>query len=98
MCNQAVVAVAQLVEPRIVIPVVAGSIPVSHPIFLYFSPLLFALSAYSPSLFLVFISCIHSFLLVFTVLHYYLRFGFFTVVPLVCDRSCCIGSLQSGML
>ncbi len=26
------VAVAQLVEPRIVIPVVAGSIPVSHPI------------------------------------------------------------------
>jgi len=31
--------------------------------------LLFALSAYSPSLFLVFISCIHSFLLVFTVLH-----------------------------
>ena len=27
------VAVAQLVEPRIVIPVVAGSIPVSHPIF-----------------------------------------------------------------
>lgn len=27
------VAVAQLVEHRIVIPVVAGSIPVSHPIF-----------------------------------------------------------------
>ncbi len=27
------VAVAQLVEPRIVIPVVAGSIPVGHPIF-----------------------------------------------------------------
>ncbi len=26
------VAVAQLVEPRIVIPVVAGSIPVGHPI------------------------------------------------------------------
>lgn len=25
------VAVAQLVEPRIVIPVVAGSIPVGHP-------------------------------------------------------------------
>ena len=29
----ATVAVAQSVEPRIVIPVVAGSIPVSHPIF-----------------------------------------------------------------
>ena len=29
-----VVAVAQLVESRIVIPVVAGSIPVGHPIFL----------------------------------------------------------------
>jgi hypothetical protein len=28
----ATVAVAQSVEPRIVIPVVAGSIPVSHPI------------------------------------------------------------------
>ena len=28
------VDVAQLVEPRIVIPVVAGSIPVVHPIFL----------------------------------------------------------------
>ena len=27
------VSVAQLVEPRIVIPVVAGSIPVAHPIF-----------------------------------------------------------------
>jgi hypothetical protein len=26
------VGVAQLVEPRIVIPVVAGSIPVAHPI------------------------------------------------------------------
>ncbi len=31
------VAVAQLVEPRIVIPVVAGSIPVSHPISLPFN-------------------------------------------------------------
>ena len=31
--HQSMVAVAQLVEPRIVIPVVAGSIPVSHPIF-----------------------------------------------------------------
>ena len=31
------VAVAQLVESRIVIPVVAGSSPVSHPI--YFVPL-----------------------------------------------------------
>ncbi len=29
------VSVAQLVEPRIVIPVVAGSIPVVHPIFSY---------------------------------------------------------------
>jgi hypothetical protein len=29
------VDVAQLVEPRIVIPVVAGSIPVVHPIKLY---------------------------------------------------------------
>jgi hypothetical protein len=28
------VIVAQLVEPRIVIPVVAGSSPVSHPIFI----------------------------------------------------------------
>ncbi len=28
------VVVAQLVEPRIVIPVVAGSSPVDHPIFL----------------------------------------------------------------
>ena len=28
------VAVAQLVELRIVIPVVAGSIPVSHPIYI----------------------------------------------------------------
>ena len=27
------VSVAQLVEPRIVIPVVAGSIPVAHPTF-----------------------------------------------------------------
>ena len=32
MCSM--VAVAQLVEYRIVIPVVAGSIPVGHPIFL----------------------------------------------------------------
>ena len=32
------VAVAQLVESRIVIPVVAGSIPVGHPT--YFPPLL----------------------------------------------------------
>ena len=31
-----VVAIAQLVEPRIVIPVVEGSSPFSHPIF-YFS-------------------------------------------------------------
>ena len=30
------VAIAQLVEPRIVIPVVAGSIPVSHPTSLRF--------------------------------------------------------------
>ena len=29
------VDVAQLVEPRIVIPVVAGSIPVVHPIFIF---------------------------------------------------------------
>jgi hypothetical protein len=29
------VDVAQLVEPRIVIPVVAGSIPVVHPIFYF---------------------------------------------------------------
>ena len=29
------VGVAQLVEPRIVIPVVAGSIPVVHPIISY---------------------------------------------------------------
>jgi hypothetical protein len=29
------VDVAQLVEPRIVIPVVAGSIPVVHPILLF---------------------------------------------------------------
>ncbi len=33
LVHQSMVAVAQLVEPRIVIPVVAGSIPVSHPIF-----------------------------------------------------------------
>ena len=33
------VVVAQLVEPRIVIPVVAGSSPVDHPIFLIGSPL-----------------------------------------------------------
>ena len=32
-----VVAIAQLVEPRIVIPVVEGSSPFSHPISLYFS-------------------------------------------------------------
>jgi len=32
-----VVAVAQLVEPRIVIPVVVGSSPISHPIFLFSS-------------------------------------------------------------
>jgi hypothetical protein len=30
-----VVAVAQLVESRIVIPVVVGSSPISHPIFLH---------------------------------------------------------------
>ena len=35
-----VVVVAQLVEPRLVEPVVAGSSPVSHPIFLiYFQSL-----------------------------------------------------------
>ena len=32
-----VVAIAQLVEPRIVIPVVEGSSPFSHPIFLLLS-------------------------------------------------------------
>jgi hypothetical protein len=32
------VVVAQLVEPRIVIPVVAGSSPVDHPIFLIGDP------------------------------------------------------------
>ena len=31
--RQPMVVVAQLVEPRIVIPVVAGSSPVDHPIF-----------------------------------------------------------------
>ena len=31
--NSTVVAIAQLVEPRIVIPVVEGSSPFSHPIF-----------------------------------------------------------------
>jgi hypothetical protein len=31
-CSCLMVDVAQLVEPRIVIPVVAGSIPVVHPI------------------------------------------------------------------
>ena len=31
------VSVAQLVEPRIVIPVVVGSSPIVHPIFLFFS-------------------------------------------------------------
>ena len=36
VCSCLMVDVAQLVEPRIVIPVVAGSIPVVHPInFLY---------------------------------------------------------------
>ncbi len=35
-CN-AVVGVAQLVEPRIVIPVVVGSSPIVHPISRYFS-------------------------------------------------------------
>ena len=34
------VDVAQLVEPRIVIPVVAGSIPVVHPIFSLIFPYL----------------------------------------------------------
>ncbi len=29
------VAIAQLVEPRIVIPVVVGSSPISHPIFYF---------------------------------------------------------------
>ena len=32
-----VVGVAQLVEPRIVIPVVVGSIPIVHPIISYFA-------------------------------------------------------------
>ena len=52
----ATVAVAQLVEPRIVIPVVAGSIPVSHPI--YFEASLF--------LYLIFISRQNSFLFIHT--------------------------------
>ena len=33
--RQTMVGVAQLVEPRIVIPVVVGSSPIVHPIFLY---------------------------------------------------------------
>jgi hypothetical protein len=41
------VDVAQLVEPRIVIPVVAGSIPVVHPIFSLFNPLIYRLSCRS---------------------------------------------------
>ena len=32
------VIVAQLVEPRIVIPVVVGSSPISHPIWFWFNP------------------------------------------------------------
>lgn len=34
------VAVAQLVEPRFVVPVVAGSSPVYHPIFFLTAPIL----------------------------------------------------------
>jgi hypothetical protein len=34
--NDSMVGVAQLVEPRIVIPVVVGSSPIVHPIFLVF--------------------------------------------------------------
>lgn len=33
--SEAMVAVAQLVEPRTVTPVVAGSIPVGHPIIIF---------------------------------------------------------------
>ena len=45
------VGVAQLVELRIVIPVVAGSIPVVHPIFLHRAamPRSIALSIHAPN-------------------------------------------------